>query len=217
MDLDELERAIKKHSVKACVIMPNCHNPLGYVLPNSHKQALVELTARRNVAVIEDDLYGDQMCIRDSDRATPVPAQRWSKLQTAQLVVQFLPVAFLLQVGLAMFSRQRIDAQSAQVADAVAKSLPELRDEVRQQLRDAYSSVKTQLVAEWTRQHEKELEARLEDLKQAVQLRESGGQRVADAQTKLTEVREIVDAQKTFLDQFRPKVWSGIDAGGFPA
>ena len=59
MDLDELERAIKKHSVKACVVMPNCHNPLGYVLPNSHKQALVELTARRNVAVIEDDLFGD--------------------------------------------------------------------------------------------------------------------------------------------------------------
>jgi DNA-binding transcriptional MocR family regulator len=59
MDLDELEHAIKQHSVKACVIMPNCHNPLGYVLPNSYKQALVELTARRNVAVIEDDLYGD--------------------------------------------------------------------------------------------------------------------------------------------------------------
>jgi DNA-binding transcriptional MocR family regulator len=59
MDLHELERAIKKHSVKACVVMPNCHNPLGYVLPNSHKQALVELTARSNVAVIEDDPYGD--------------------------------------------------------------------------------------------------------------------------------------------------------------
>ena len=59
MDLDELEQAIKKHSVKACVIMANCHNPLGYVLPDSHKQAVVELTARRNVAVIEDDLYGD--------------------------------------------------------------------------------------------------------------------------------------------------------------
>jgi DNA-binding transcriptional MocR family regulator len=59
LDLDELEQAIKKHSVKACVVMPNCHNPLGFVLPNSHKQALVELTARRNVAVIEDDLYGD--------------------------------------------------------------------------------------------------------------------------------------------------------------
>ncbi len=59
MDLDELEQAITKHSVKACVIMPNCHNPLGYILPNNHKKALVELTARKNVAVIEDDLYGD--------------------------------------------------------------------------------------------------------------------------------------------------------------
>jgi DNA-binding transcriptional MocR family regulator len=59
MDLDELEHAIRKHSVKACVTMTNCHNPLGYVLPDSHKQALVELTARKNVAVIEDDLYGD--------------------------------------------------------------------------------------------------------------------------------------------------------------
>jgi DNA-binding transcriptional MocR family regulator len=59
MDLDELEHAIRKHSVKACVVMPNCHNPLGYVLPNSYKQALVELTARKNVAVIEDDLFGD--------------------------------------------------------------------------------------------------------------------------------------------------------------
>jgi DNA-binding transcriptional MocR family regulator len=59
MDLDELETAIQKHSVKACVVMTNCHNPLGYVLPDRHKQALVELTARRNVAVIEDDLYGD--------------------------------------------------------------------------------------------------------------------------------------------------------------
>jgi tRNA U34 5-carboxymethylaminomethyl modifying GTPase MnmE/TrmE len=191
-----------RKAIEACVL---AHEPVISELMEEYAQGVAAQTAK---AV---------QTMPDFDRATPVPAQRWSKLQTAQLVVQFLPVAFLLQVGLAMFSRQRIDAQSAQVADAVAKSLPELRDEVRQQLRDAYSSVKTQLVAEWTRQHEKELEARLEDLKQAVQLRESGGQRVADAQTKLTEVREIVDAQKTFLDQFRPKVWSGIDAGGFPA
>jgi DNA-binding transcriptional MocR family regulator len=59
MDLDELEQAIRKHGVKACVTMTNCHNPLGYVLPDNHKQALVELTSRRNVAVIEDDIYGD--------------------------------------------------------------------------------------------------------------------------------------------------------------
>jgi len=67
------------------------------------------------------------------------------------------------------------------VADAVAKSLPEMRDEVRAQTRRAYDNVKQQLVAEWTKAHDKELEARLEDLKQAVQLRESGGHRVAEA------------------------------------
>jgi DNA-binding transcriptional MocR family regulator len=59
MDLDRLESAIRKHRVKACVVMPNCHNPLGYVMPDTNKKALADLTARLNVAVIEDDVYGD--------------------------------------------------------------------------------------------------------------------------------------------------------------
>ena len=59
MDLDELERAIRKHRVKACVVMTNCHNPLGYVLPDQYKRGLAELTGRCGVPVIEDDLYGD--------------------------------------------------------------------------------------------------------------------------------------------------------------
>lgn len=59
MDLNELERAIRKHRVKACVVMTNCHNPLGYILSDDYKKALVELTARHNVAIIEDDIYGD--------------------------------------------------------------------------------------------------------------------------------------------------------------
>jgi len=59
MDLNELERAIRKHRVKACITMTNCHNPLGYVLSDRYKKDLVELTARHDVAVIEDDVYGD--------------------------------------------------------------------------------------------------------------------------------------------------------------
>jgi DNA-binding transcriptional MocR family regulator len=59
MDLDELDAAIRKHRVKACVAMTNCHNPLGYVLPDKYKKALAELTARRDVALIEDEVYGD--------------------------------------------------------------------------------------------------------------------------------------------------------------
>ncbi len=58
MDLNELERAIRKHRIKACITMPNCHNPLGYVLPDKYKRALADLAGRANVVVIEDDVYG---------------------------------------------------------------------------------------------------------------------------------------------------------------
>lgn len=59
MNLEVLDSSIKKHRVKACIVMTNCHNPLGYVLEDEKKKALVELTARHQVPLIEDDLYGD--------------------------------------------------------------------------------------------------------------------------------------------------------------
>jgi len=59
MDLEALENAIRNHHVKACVVMTNCHNPLGYVLADEQKRALADLAARYEVPVIEDDLYGD--------------------------------------------------------------------------------------------------------------------------------------------------------------
>jgi len=59
MDLDELEIAIRKRRVKACVSMSSCHNPLGYMLPDKYKKALAEITARANIALIEDEVYGD--------------------------------------------------------------------------------------------------------------------------------------------------------------
>jgi DNA-binding transcriptional MocR family regulator len=59
MDLAQLERAIRKHKIKACITITNGHNPLGFVLPDKFKRDLVDLTNRLNVAVIEDDLYGD--------------------------------------------------------------------------------------------------------------------------------------------------------------
>src|SRR5437867_4593860 len=55
MDLNQLEAAIRKHRVKACVVMTNSHTPLGYVLPDHYKKALVDVTARWNVPLIEDD------------------------------------------------------------------------------------------------------------------------------------------------------------------
>jgi len=59
MDLDALERAIRKHRVKAVLVLSNCHNPLGYVLTDDYKKSLVDLATRWDVPVIEDDVYGD--------------------------------------------------------------------------------------------------------------------------------------------------------------
>lgn len=59
IDLELLERSLGRHPVEACVVMTTCHNPLGTVMPEARKRALVELLARRNVPLIEDAVYSD--------------------------------------------------------------------------------------------------------------------------------------------------------------
>ncbi len=59
IDLDLLERAIKQNKIKAVIVMPNCHNPQGTVMSDDAKAELVALTHGHNVAVIEDDIYGE--------------------------------------------------------------------------------------------------------------------------------------------------------------
>jgi DNA-binding transcriptional MocR family regulator len=59
MDLDALERALKSHPIAACLAVPNFNNPLGSLMPDDHKRRLVEILARRDVPLIEDDINGD--------------------------------------------------------------------------------------------------------------------------------------------------------------
>jgi DNA-binding transcriptional MocR family regulator len=59
MDLDTLERALRKTRVAACVVIPNFHNPIGFVMPDVNKRRLIELCVPRGIALIEDDTYAD--------------------------------------------------------------------------------------------------------------------------------------------------------------
>jgi DNA-binding transcriptional MocR family regulator len=59
MDLDALSRAIRKHRVRGCISMTNCHNPLGFILDDEYKKNLVQLLTKLDVPLIEDDIYGD--------------------------------------------------------------------------------------------------------------------------------------------------------------
>jgi DNA-binding transcriptional MocR family regulator len=57
--LDTLEFALGRWQVKACVVVPNFSNPLGFCMSDERKRALIALLGRHGVPLIEDDVYGD--------------------------------------------------------------------------------------------------------------------------------------------------------------
>ena len=59
IDLDHLQKAIKKFAVKTCVFVPNFNNPLGSCMPDENKKKLVEIITKHNIPLIEDDIYGE--------------------------------------------------------------------------------------------------------------------------------------------------------------
>lgn len=71
IDLAAMERAIVQHQPKACWLMTNFQNPLGSLLSNEKKQALVALITKYQLPLIEDDVYGE---LYFGDKR-PVPAK----------------------------------------------------------------------------------------------------------------------------------------------
>ena len=59
IDLDALEAAIARHAPRACWLMPTFQNPLGATMPEARKRDLVDLLARHDIPLIEDDVYGE--------------------------------------------------------------------------------------------------------------------------------------------------------------
>ncbi len=59
IDLEQLERAVAKNSVCACLLVPNFHNPLGFEMSDEKKKALVKLMGDRRIAIIEDNIHGE--------------------------------------------------------------------------------------------------------------------------------------------------------------
>lgn len=59
MNLDILDYAIRHNPVSACITIANFNNPLGGLMPDGRKREMVELLARHNIPLIEDDVYGD--------------------------------------------------------------------------------------------------------------------------------------------------------------
>ena len=59
LDLDALQKILRVRKVSACVAIPNFNNPLGSQMPDEAKERLVAMLGRREIPLIEDDLFGD--------------------------------------------------------------------------------------------------------------------------------------------------------------
>ncbi|MDD1961732.1 GntR family transcriptional regulator MpaR [Pseudomonas sp. 39004] len=75
MDLSVLAQTLEKHPVKAVWCMTNFQNPVGASMPEAKKQALVELLARHQVPLIEDDVYAELYYAQQA----PKPAKAFDK------------------------------------------------------------------------------------------------------------------------------------------
>lgn len=73
MDLDALEEALRAGHIRAVVAMPTVSNPLGCTMSDADKERLVRLCARRELPLIEDDVYGEL----SFDGTRPRPAKAW--------------------------------------------------------------------------------------------------------------------------------------------
>jgi DNA-binding transcriptional MocR family regulator len=59
IDLEALEKALRRTRVAACLSIPSFQNPVGFSMPDERRKQLVQMLAQRGIPIIEDDIYGD--------------------------------------------------------------------------------------------------------------------------------------------------------------
>jgi DNA-binding transcriptional MocR family regulator len=75
IDLDALRAMTGNVRIAAVILTSNFQNPLGFVMPDEKKQALVAFLAEQNIPLIEDDVYGE---LYFSD-TPPLPAKAFDQ------------------------------------------------------------------------------------------------------------------------------------------
>lgn len=124
MDLDALEEALASQRIKACLVIPTISNPLGSVMSDAAKQRLVEMLARREIPLIEDDLYGDLYF----GPVRPRPAKAFDREGLVMLCSSFTKtLAPGYRVGWAAPGRFREQVEQLKFAQSVATAtLPQM-------------------------------------------------------------------------------------------
>lgn len=78
ISIDALEMALQTYTqIKAVVVVPHLQNPLGSIMPDTHKQRLVALCDAHSVALIEDDTYSELVSERTRGEAPLRAMKSW--------------------------------------------------------------------------------------------------------------------------------------------
>jgi len=96
IDLLSVEKVIRQEKIACCIVNPNCQNPLGFIMPDSHKKKLLELLNEADIPIIENDVCGDLFF----GEYRPNPIKKWDTNNTVLYCSSFSKVlAAGLRVG----------------------------------------------------------------------------------------------------------------------
>ena len=59
ISIEALELALEQWPIKGVILVPNCNNPLGFIMPDNRKRQILALAQRYDIAIFEDDIYAE--------------------------------------------------------------------------------------------------------------------------------------------------------------
>lgn len=61
MEPEALLKATKEYDIKAIILTCHAQNPLGFIMSEKDKLKILEICSKKNIQIIEDDIYGDMV------------------------------------------------------------------------------------------------------------------------------------------------------------
>jgi DNA-binding transcriptional MocR family regulator len=121
VDLNALAELLERQRVAACWFMTSFQNPLGSLMPEDRKRKMVDLLARHEVPLIEDDVYGELY----GEGLRPLPAKAFDASGRVLYCSSFSKcLAPGYRVGWAAAGRYARDVQRLKMMSTLATSLP---------------------------------------------------------------------------------------------
>lgn len=124
-DIDFFGKACQNNTVKAVIVTPNFHNPTGLILTDEQKIMLLAIAQQHNVAIIENDIYGD-LCFQ-GNRPTNI-----KKFDDSGLVLTYSSYSKTLAPGIRLgwLSAGKFMHRAEQIKFALGSTVSPLYQEV---------------------------------------------------------------------------------------